>query len=185
MTITIRRTSPKDATALARLMGDPAILGSLLQMPYPNEQAWQARLADNAAPGKPDLSLVAEINGDVVGAADLHAMGIALRRRHAMGLGIVVARTAQGQGVGSALMTALCDYADRWLGVLRIELTVYTDNEVALRLYRKFGFEIEGTFKGYALRDGEYVDALAMARLHPDPPRIGAPTLPTTPGSAA
>jgi len=38
-------------------------------MPYPNEEAWQARLADNAAPGKPDLSLVAELNGDVVGSA--------------------------------------------------------------------------------------------------------------------
>ncbi|HEY8710230.1 MAG TPA: GNAT family N-acetyltransferase, partial [Burkholderiaceae bacterium] len=95
-----------------------------------------------------------------------------------MGLGISVARAAQGQGVGSALMVALCDYADRWLGVLRIELTVYTDNEVALRLYRKFGFEIEGTFKGYALRDGVFVDALAMARLHPNPPRIGAPASP-------
>ncbi|MDE2157799.1 MAG: GNAT family N-acetyltransferase [Burkholderiales bacterium] len=181
MTITIRRTSPKDAAALARLMGDPAVVGGLLQMPYPNEQAWQARLADNAAPGKPDLSLVAEMDGDVVGAADLHAMGIALRRRHAMGLGIVVARTAQGQGVGSALMTALCDYADRWLGVLRLELTVYADNDVALRLYRRFGFEIEGTFKGFALRDGDYVDALAMARLHPNPPRIGAPAVAPAP----
>ena len=185
MTITIRRTSPKDAAALARLMGDPAVFGGLLQMPYPNEEAWQARLADNAAPGKPDLSLVAELNGDVVGSAGLNAPGIALRRRHVMGLGISVARAAQGQGVGSALMAALCDYADRWLGILRIELTVYTDNEVALRLYRRFGFEIEGTFKGYALRDGVFVDALAMARLHPNPPRINAPASPAAPAPAA
>jgi putative acetyltransferase len=81
-------------------------------------------------------------------------------------------KEAQGQGVGSALMAALCDYADRWLGTLRIELTVYTDNEAALKLYRKFGFEIEGTMRGYAMRDGRYVDAYAMARFHPDPPRI-------------
>jgi L-phenylalanine/L-methionine N-acetyltransferase len=90
-----------------------------------------------------------------------------------MGLGISVAQAAQGQGVGSALMTALCDYADRWLNTLRIELTVYTDNEVALRLYRRFGFEIEGRFKGYAMRDGRYVDAYAMARFHPAPAQIG------------
>jgi putative acetyltransferase len=67
----------------------------------------------------------------------------------------------------------LCDYADRWAGVLRIELTVYTDNEVALRLYRNFGFEIEGTMRAYALRDGEFVDTYAMARLHPNPPGLG------------
>ena len=38
--------------------------------------------------------------------------------------------------------------------VLRIELTVYTDNAAAIALYRKFGFEIEGTHRAYALRDG-------------------------------
>jgi putative acetyltransferase len=57
-----------------------------------------------------------------------------------------------------------------------LELTVYTDNAAGIRLYRKFGFEfgfeIEGTLKGYAMRDGRYVDAHAMARFHPDPPRI-------------
>ncbi len=53
-----------------------------------------------------------------------------------------------------------------------MELTVYTDNARAIGLYRKFGFEIEGTFKGYAMRDGQYVDAQAMTRFHPEPPRI-------------
>ena len=172
MTITIRRTSPKDAAALARLMSDPAVFGGLLQMPYPNEEVWAARLADPGPPGRPDISLVAELNGEVVGSAGMQAPGPVLRRRHVMGLGISVARAAQRQGVGTALMTALCDYADGWLCVLRLELTVYTDNEVALRLYRKFGFVVEGTFKGYALRDGVYVDALSMARFHPNPPRI-------------
>lgn len=87
-------------------------------------------------------------------------------------LGISVLPEAQGQGVGSALMAAMCDYADRWVGALRLELTVYTDNVAALALYRKFGFEIEGTHKGYAMRDGRYTDAHAMARIHPNPPHI-------------
>jgi putative acetyltransferase len=69
-------------------------------------------------------------------------------------------------------MQAMCDYADRWMGILRIELTVYADNVPAIALYRKFGFEIEGRHRGYAMRDGRYVDAFAMARIHPDPPVI-------------
>jgi putative acetyltransferase len=32
-------------------------------------------------------------------------------------------------------------------------------------LYRQFGFEIEGTHRRYAVRDGEYVDAYSMARI--------------------
>src|SRR5512144_109358 len=172
MTITIRRATPNDAAAYARIMGDPAVFGGLMQMPYTNEDAWRARLTDTCAPGKPDLPLAAELHAEVVGTAGLHPAGPSQRRRHALMLGISVAREAQGRGVGSALMAAMCDYADRWVGALRIELTVYADNEPALALYRKFGFVIEGTFKGYALRDGRYVDAYAMARLHPDPPRI-------------
>ena len=157
---------------MARHMSDPEVFGGLLQLPYPSEESWQKRLTDGAAALSADVLLVAERDGEIVGAAGLLAPGIHARRRHVMGLGISVAVRAQGQGVGTALMAALCDYADRWVGVLRIELTVYTDNEVAIRLYRKFGFEIEGTGRGYALRDGSFVDAHAMARLHPNPPRI-------------
>ena len=113
MTITVRRASVKDAAAFARIMGDPAVLAGLMQMPYTNEALWAARLADGDVPGKIDLPLVAERDGAVVGTAGLHPVGPALRRRHALMLGISVLPEAQGRGVGSALMAAMCDYADR------------------------------------------------------------------------
>lgn len=172
MTITVRRANVKDAAAFARIMGDPAVFPGLLQLPYSDEESWRVRLADGAVPGKLDLPLAAELNGEVVGNAGLHPVGPSARRRHVMMIGIAVLPSAQRQGVGSALMAALCEHADRWLGVLRIELTVYTDNAAAIHLYRKFGFEIEGTCKAYGLRDGAYADVYAMARLHPSPPSI-------------
>jgi L-phenylalanine/L-methionine N-acetyltransferase len=174
MTITIRRTSVHDAAALARIMGDPAVYPGLMQLPYTDEDTWRARLTESLAPGKTDLLLCAELDGKVVGSCGLHPASPALRRRHALVLGVSVLPEAQGRGVGSALMSAMCDYADRWAGALRMELTVYTDNAAALALYRKFGFEIEGTLKGYAMRDGQYIDVYAMARFHPNPPRIAA-----------
>jgi putative acetyltransferase len=174
MSITIRRAVPKDASAFARIMGDPAVYPGLMQLPYTDEEIWRLRLAENLAPGKTDLALAAELNGDVVGTAGLHPTGPHLRRRHVLMLGISVAPQAQRKGVGSALMAAMCDYADRWSGALRVELNVYSDNLGAIALYRKFGFAVEGTHRGYALRDGVYVDSLSMARLHPNPPRIGA-----------
>lgn len=148
MTITIRRASPKDAAAYARFTSHPEVYASLMQLPFSDEETWRVRLADTCAPGKTDQPLAAELHGEVVGSAGLHPVGVAVRRRHALAIGISVAPEAQGRGVGSALMAAMCDYADNWAGALRIELTVYTDNERAIALYRKFGFEIEGTFKG-------------------------------------
>ena len=175
MTIVVRRATTKDAAAFARMMSDPAVYAGLMQLPFPSEEMWTARLTESLAPGKTDLILVAEEGGEAVGSAGVHPVGTALRRRHAMMLGLSVAREAQGRRVGSALMAALCDYADNWAGVLRLELTVYADNERAIGLYRKFGFVVEGTHRAYAMRDGHYVDALCMARLHPNPPPLAAP----------
>jgi len=170
-TLLLRRAAVHDAAAYARIMGDPQVLPGTLQMPYPSEDLWRNRLADSLAPGKPDLLLVAERDGVVVGTAGLHPQP-QLRRRHVAMLGISVAVEAQGQGVGRALMDAMCDWADRWAQLLRIELTVFVDNERAIALYRRFGFEVEGRLRAYGLRDGQYVDVLAMARLHPNPPRL-------------
>jgi putative acetyltransferase len=71
----------------------------------------------------------------------------------------------QGIGAGIALMQAAVELADRWLNLMRLELEVYTDNQVGVRLYKKFGFAIEGTLHDFAFRDGQFVDAYAMARV--------------------
>lgn len=170
----IRRATPDDAQALVEIMAEPSVFGGLMQLPYPSAEQWRQRLA-SADNGGVELSLVAERGGEVVGSAGLHPVGAHVRRRHAALIGIAVRPAAQGQGVGTALMQALCDYADRWAQVLRLELGVYTDNARAIALYRRFGFEIEGTHRAYALRDGVYVDSHTMARLHPNPPSLPRP----------
>ena len=171
--VRVRRPRPEDAAAITATMGDPDILAGLLQLPYPTEEMWRKRILEMpVGPTTGELFLVAEVGGRVVGNAGVHPVQH-VRRRHAASLGIAVARDAQHQGVGTALMAALVDWADHWAQLLRLELTVYTDNEPAIALYRRFGFVAEGTHRAYALRRGVYVDALCMARLHPDPPAPG------------
>lgn len=175
--ITLRRAAARDAAAITRFMAEPEVQANLMQLPYPSEEMWLKRLTDqaNAAPGGIELHLVAERDGQVLGSAGLHPTGPALRRRHVAMLGISVARSHQGQGVGYALMRGLIDYADRWAQVLRIELTVFADNARAVALYERCGFLHEGRARAFALRDGRYEDVLYMARLHPNPPRLPSP----------
>ena len=173
--IRLRRALPDDAAAIVRVNSHPDVLANLLQVPYASVDAMRTRLVEQQHAGRTDVQLVAEIGGEVVACAGLHPASLHLRRRHVMGLGIGVAPQAQGRGVGKALMAALCDWADRWGDVRRIELTVFTDNARAIALYRGFGFRHEGTHRAYALRDGAYADVHAMARLHPDPPRVAWP----------
>jgi L-phenylalanine/L-methionine N-acetyltransferase len=170
--ITIRRPRLEDAAAIAATMGDPEVLASLLQLPYVTEAHWRKRIEEmSAGPTTAELFVVAERGGKVVGNAGVHPPQ-ATRRAHAANIGMAVAREAQGQGVGTALMAALLDWADNWARLLRLELTVYTDNPRAIALYDRFGFVREGTHRAYALRNGVYVDAHCMARLHPNPPQL-------------
>ncbi|MDR7272495.1 putative acetyltransferase [Pelomonas saccharophila] len=174
MSLILRRARPSDAQAVAEQLADPEIFPGLLQVPYAHVELWEQRLNTPPVAGSAELFLVAEREGRVIGSAGLHPAATQLRRRHAMMMGISVLSEAQGQGVASALMKALLDYADNWAQVLRVELTVFSDNERAIRLYERYGFEHEGRHKAYALRDGVYVDALAMARLHPRQPLVRA-----------
>ena len=100
-----------------------------------------------------------------------------IRIRRAGAIGMAVRDDWQRRGVGSALLAAVVDLADNWIGYTRLELTVYTDNAAALALDRKLGFVIEGTLRHFALRDGDFVDAYTMARF--------APAGPQRPGGAA
>lgn len=134
----------------------------LLQMPYPSLEFWRKRMAE---PPEGLYNLLACAGADVVGQLALHTFPNSPRRKHVGQIGMSVREDWQGKGAGTALMQAAVDLADKWLNLTRLELEVYVDNEVAIRLYRKFGFVIEGTLVRYAFRDGEYADTYAMARV--------------------
>ena len=158
----IRRAEPGDYAEVARSFEGESTYGGTLQLPFPSAEIWRQRLAE---PKDNDFLLVAIIDGRIVATGGLHPAAKSPRRSHAMMLGMAVADEFQGRGVGTALMQALLELADNWLNVFRVELTVFTDNERAIALYRKHGFEVEGTHRAYALRDGKYADTHTMARV--------------------
>jgi putative acetyltransferase len=162
MKIEIRRVEPGDYKAVCEVHAQPNALRGTLQLPFPSEEMWKKRLEGSA---DEKYMLVACIEGEIVAMAGLDLFPKSPRRRHAGHIGLAVHDKWQAKGVGTALMNALVDVADNWLNLSRLELTVFTDNEPALKLYRKLGFVVEGTHKKFAFRDGEYVDVYAMARV--------------------
>jgi ribosomal protein S18 acetylase RimI-like enzyme len=83
--------------------------------------------------------------------------------RHSGVLGMGVAASHRGQGLGSALLHATLEAASA-RGITRIELVVRADNAAAIALYERHGFELEGRLRNYMIVDGAAYDALAMAR---------------------
>ncbi|SFI97226.1 putative acetyltransferase [Phyllobacterium sp. CL33Tsu] len=156
----IRATRAEDVEQITALSNLPHYRAGTLRLPYQSVEQTRSWLAGH---GTATLSIVAEINSQIVGLAGLTRFQG--RRQHAAGLGIGVHDEFTGRGIGRALVGALLDAADNWLDIKRVELTVFTDNEVAIHLYETFGFEREGLLKAYAFKEGRYADCLAMARI--------------------
>ncbi|MBE1276493.1 GNAT family N-acetyltransferase [Enterovibrio baiacu] len=163
MTVIIRPSEPRDIPAIQQLYSCPNAQAGTLQLPLPSLSLWEKRMSN-----LPEnmYSLVAEENNIVIGQLGFQVCENQ-RRRHVGEFGMAVHDEHLGKGVGSKLLEKVIDLADNWLNLRRIELTVYCDNEAAIGLYKKFGFEIEGTAIGYAFRNGNYVNAYHMARITP------------------
>jgi L-phenylalanine/L-methionine N-acetyltransferase len=162
----IRRAEPDDYGAVYEMFNSPEVFGGTLQLPFPSREQWRQRLAETV---DGTYNLVAVAGDRVVGMLSVHTFPNRPRRRHVGSIGISVHAEWQGKGVGTALMRAGIELADNWLNLTRLELEVYTDNESAIRLYERCGFELEGTLRQHAFRNGRYVDSYIMARLRPSP----------------
>lgn len=70
-----------------------------------------------------------------------------------------------GKGYGTEAMEMLLDYAFGNMNLHRIELSVYSFNERAIRSYEKLGFRKEGIQREVLYYDYEYHDAINMSIL--------------------
>lgn len=158
----VQRAEPADYEAVCQIFSGPKAIWGTLQLPFPSAEVWRRRLAE---PPEGLISLLVCAENEVVGQLGLHTFPNHPRRRHVGQIGMAVRDDWQGRGAGTVLMLAAVDLADKWLDLSRIELEVYTDNEPAIHLYKRFGFLIEGTHLQFAYRDGRFVDVYAMARM--------------------
>jgi len=108
--------------------------------------------------------VVAEVDGSIAGHALLEPLGNLAATSHVFLLTIVVHPGMLGQGIGSALLTDLLNWAARDARVKKVELRVRSTNARAIALYWKFGFVEEGRFRRrIRLEDGTFIDDLSLA----------------------
>jgi L-phenylalanine/L-methionine N-acetyltransferase len=160
--VSVRHAEPDDAQAIHRILSGPRAIAGTMQLPLQSIEGLRKRFFSETREGL--YHLVGCTDEEVVGHLGLETF-TRPRRRHVGEIGMAVRDDWQGKGVGTALMGAALDLADNWLNLTRVELSVYTDNGAGVALYKKFGFEVEGTHRRYAFRNGAYVDAYSMARL--------------------
>jgi len=99
-------------------------------------------------------------NGRVVGWADITpSSNPRMSHRGFLGMGLI--KEFRGKGIGTELLTKTLAHA-KTIGLEKIELSVYTDNSAAIKLYKKCGFKEIGVVKHYRKLKGRYFDCLEM-----------------------
>jgi RimJ/RimL family protein N-acetyltransferase len=125
------------------------------------ERAWIAE--HRQKPGW--LALVPEVEGQIVGLLNFEN-GARRRLAHRGSFGMSVLATWRGRGVGDALLTSLLEWARESPLIEKVCLSVFVENDRALRLYRKHGFVEEGRrVREIKHGPGMYADDFIMSRL--------------------
>lgn len=110
-----------------------------------------------------DVMVLAFYDGEFAGNASLMGMGPS-RYRHRAGVAIALYQAYTGLGIGRAMIEALLAIAKE-CGIEQVELEVVADNERAIALYKKLGFEVYGTMpRNMKYRDGTYADVYWMMK---------------------
>lgn len=108
--------------------------------------------------------LVAKYMDRIVGFGDILGCLNRSKMKHKCDLNVFVLKEFWGLGIGSTLMKALIDFAYD-AGYEKIDLSVADDNERAVKLYERMGFEVTGR-EVHALKhaDGDYSDWVMMVK---------------------
>lgn len=123
----------------------------------------QAKKIETIEKNENSTILVAEQANELIGF--LFAIGgNAKRNKHSVYIVVGVSRNYRGQGVGTKLLNELEIWANEH-NIHRLELTVVIQNDAGLSLYKKQGFEVEGTKRDSLFIDGEYVDEYYMSKI--------------------
>lgn len=104
------------------------------------------------------IMIVAFDEGELIGTGAVSVVSGKPRFAHRREIAISVRKDYWGKGIGTGIMNVLMDFAKK-SGAEVLELEVRSDNEAAISLYKKFGFEKIGTNEKFFKINGEFFAA--------------------------
>ncbi|HFE9685554.1 TPA: N-acetyltransferase family protein [Clostridium perfringens] len=160
MNLKIRDIKIEDYKEISKIRKMPGVMENILSNKDEEEELIKEKIINR---GKNQYWYVVEEDGKVIGLGILMNHGN-LRKKHVGVITLMVNSNYQNKGVGSLLMDKLINLSES-LNIIRLELCVFRDNYKAINLYKKFGFKEEGIKVKSALKNGEYIDEVMMARI--------------------
>jgi L-amino acid N-acyltransferase YncA len=157
MRVEVRDLRPGDWPEVARIYGEGIATGNAtFEIEVPPWEAWDdSHLAEHR--------LVADEDGHVVGWIALAPVSGRPCYAGVAEISVYVADAARGKGVGSKLLAALVESAERD-AIWTLQTSVFPENEASLALLRRFGFRTVGTRERIGQLHGVWRDTVLVER---------------------
>ena len=162
----VRRFIATDAAYIAAAANDRRIWLQLRDLfPHPYHLTDAEAYISRVASVDPPLSLAIVVDGRAVGGVGLQLMTDVNRRSAEIGYWLGAAYW--GRGIATEAITLVTDWAFGAHRLLRLFAQPYAANLASRRVLEKAGYELEGTMRRSAIKDGEVRDQRLYARLRP------------------
>lgn len=109
------------------------------------------------------LLVVAEVDEQLVGIANISAFN-SEKQQHVAEIGISLIREYWGYGLASMMMEMLLEFAEH-SALKVITLEVVQENQPAIKLYERFGFQKVGSLSKRLRQDCDYYDVYIMEKV--------------------
>jgi phosphinothricin acetyltransferase len=154
-TVIVRDLRPDDWPSVRAIYEEGIRSGATFEREAPSWDAWDA--------AHPELRLVAERNGAIVGWAALSPYSARYCYRGVGDVSVYVGETARGAGVGRLLLEALVERSEQ-VGYWTLNAGLFPENEASLRLHEACGFRLVGVRERLGELDGVWRDTIWLER---------------------
>lgn len=147
---------------LEALQKEPQAFGATYESALTiTDENWQTRISNSLGENPKELLVVARENGEFVGMIAAYPKTETTWNI----ISVYVKEEYRGQKISSRLFQQILDLLESNIKPQNIELTVNVQQEAAIQLYLRNGFQIIDTLKNQKLGDGKLYDEYLMRKV--------------------
>lgn len=164
--IRFRKMTPQDSTAMHLYLSDPEVsryIGWPLTTTVEQTVDYLAKLIERDRVGTHIYASVEDIGRDeIIGAAMIFNIDREAGRGE---IGYVLRRDCWGTGIGSRIVSLICQSASQDFGFHKLQAAVVDANGASARVLEKNGFILEGRQMDFFRIEDKYYDCLLYGKI--------------------
>jgi RimJ/RimL family protein N-acetyltransferase len=164
--VTLRPVQESDVDDILTWVNDKSVVGNLASfagkpLTREDELAWVRKVRTST--DEKVFTVLDAKDGRYLGQVGIHQ--IFWRSKVGRGAAIISSKSDHGRGLGSAAIARLLDIAFGELGLHKMWLMVFRENERSLKTWKRMGFVEEGVLREEYFHEGTWRDMVRMGML--------------------